>query len=981
MMIGKLARGLAAAVLLLVGGPALAIDPIPAGARAAPDPALKTGTLANGLRYAILPNGAPAGSLSIRLAIHAGSYDEEEGELGFAHFIEHMAFRSTRQAPEGSIDTRFSSLGVAFGRDQNAATDLDSTVYQMDVPKGDPEAMARVLEWLRGAADGILFTPAAIEVEKGVVIAELRARGSPATAATRATARFQAPGLRSFERETGGTEATVGAATAAALQAFYDRWYRPANAVLVIVGDSEPERILAAAEAAFGSWTGRGAAGVRKPPGALAERGLDSFTQSGPTLPLAETACRIAPPDGPRDSSLERMRRDTLAQLWVHILTERAQRLAARPGSALLGAAPVANRGLPDARIACLLVVPTQGKWREALAEAQAELRRFAAAGPTELEVETAAETLRSRLRAALYQSGTRSSRDLAQAIVEAEMQGLPFLDPEEAMRVYDLLVAGLTPADVKRAFESDWTGSGPLLALTGPSEVPSAELAAAWRENEAAAPLAGFADAEAAEWAYWKFGKRGKVASRRVFPEFTRLTFRNGTMLNFKQTDFQSGGVEIRVRFGHGERGLSPADRTPMILAAGLFPHGGLGRMDYAQIAEALANTTWAFSLEALTTAYQLRSSTLTDNVDAEMRLLAAFMTDPGFRPLMDEKLPTALDMSYRMLGTNPSLVATVALERAAFPGRESLPPREKIEAYRAADFERMLKPVLTGSPIEVTIVGDIGEEDAKRAVAATFGALPPRPALAPAPDGPGPFRHFPDPLPAPVTETHEASADKAAAILAWPLWVASPERRREEYAVQLLRSIFETRLMHRVRVVMGKVYAPSVSVETSGPCRPGRDGRLAGSEPGGAPRPDRSDPDGRRRARRRRHRARGGRRRPGADARLGRPGPARQRGLGVGDRLCGPGPSGDPRADRPSRRARGRHGRGRPARGRRLAGARADGVPCPARVALSGPRLRSACGPSLRSSAAGRRGSRAGRGRRARGRRTGARSRRTGC
>lgn len=805
-----------AAALLLLCSPASAIDPIPADARMVADPAVTTGAFPNGLRYAIMRNGAPAGAVSIRLAVRAGSYDEEESERGFAHFVEHLAFRSTRQSPEGSLDTRFSSLGVAFGRDQNATTSLESTVYQMDIPKGDDAAVAKVLDWLRGAADGILFTPAAVELEKGVVIAELRARTTPTTLAMQETAQFQAPGLRSFSRESGGTEASVRAATAAGLQTFYDRWYRPGNAVLVIVGDSEPAALLKAAEAAFGSWTGRGSPGARAMPAALPERGLDSFTQTGATLPLAQSACRIAPLDGSRDASFEQMRRETLSQIWVSILAERSSKAAITPGSALLGAAPVVNRSLPDARIACLIVVPNQGRWREGLAEAQAELRRFAETGPTPLEVETAAEQLRSRLRGALYRSGTRSSRDLAQGIVEAEIAGRPFLGPEEAMRVYDLLVAGLTPADVKHAFEGDWTGNGPLLVLSGPADVAKEELAAAWRANEAAAPLATFADGETAKWAYWKFGKRGRVAARQAHPDFTRLLFKNGVALNFKQTDFQSGGVEIRVRFGHGERGLTAADRTPMMLAAGLFPSGGLGKMDYAQIGEALANSTWTFSLEAKTTAFELSSSTLSDNVEQEMRLLAAYMTDPGFRPLMDEKLPTALDLSYRMLGTNPPLVANLALERAVFPGRESLPPRERIAAYRAADFERMLKPVLTSSPIEVTIVGDITEDEAKRVVAITFGALPRRPALAPPPEGPGPFRHFPGTLPAPVTVTHEGPRDRAAAILAWPLYVATPERRQEEYAIHLLRSVFETRLLHRVRVVMGKVYAPTVTLDT---------------------------------------------------------------------------------------------------------------------------------------------------------------------
>lgn len=810
-------RALAAAAALLVAcGPARAIDPLPADAKAAPDPAVRTGVFANGLRYAVMRNGSPTGAVSIRLAVRAGGYDEEEPEGGFAHFVEHMAFRSTRQAPEGSFDTRFASLGIAFGRDENAVTGLEATIYQMDLPVAEPAAVAKVLEWLRGAADGILFTPAAVELEKGVVIAEQRARTSPATIAGREAARFQAPELRSIARDVGGTEATVRAATPAALQAFYDRWYRPDNAVLVIVGDADANTLLKSAEAAFGSWTGRGAPGTRAKPAALAQRGLDAFTRSGPSLPLAESACRVAPLDGPRDSSLERMRSETLSQIWVTILTDRASQATTNAGSALLGTAPMVNRSLPDARIACLIVVPTQGKWREGLAEAQAELRRFAETGPTSLEVETAAEQLRSRLRAVVYQSGTRATRDLAQGIVDSEMAGTPYLSPKEAMRVYDLLVAGLTPADVKRAFEADWSGNGPMLVLTGPDEVAPAELAAAWRANEAAAPLATFADRETAEWAYWKFGKRGKIASRQEGPDFTRLLFRNGVALNFKQTDFQSGGVEIRVRFGHGERGLSVADRAPMSLAAGLFPNGGLGKMDFAEIGRALANSTWGFTLEARPTAFVLDSSTLSDNVDQQLRLLAAYMTDPGFRPLIDEKLPTALDLSYRMFGTDPSFVATLALERALFPGRESLPPREHMATYRAADFERMLKPALTRSPVEVTIVGDITEDAAKRAVAETFGALPPRPVLPPLPAGRGPFRYFPEQLPPPVTDTHRGPADKAAAVLAWPLYVATPERRREEYAIHLMRSIFETRLLRQVRVVMGKVYAPSVGLAT---------------------------------------------------------------------------------------------------------------------------------------------------------------------
>jgi zinc protease len=189
--------------------------------------------------------------------------------------------------------------------------------------------------------------------------------------------------------------------------------------------------------------------------------------------------------------------------------------------------------------------------------------------------------------------------------------------------------------------------------------------------------------------------------------------------------------------------------------------------------------------------------------------------MTDPGFRSLMDDKLPAGIDFMYRSYRTEPSLVAVEALESRLYPGKPSLPPREQLTAYRAKDFERLLRPVLTGAPIEVTIVGDIGEAQAIEAVASTFGALPKRAPL-PEPAGEGPFRRFPTALPGPIQARHEGPAEKAAALLMWPLYVATPERRSEEYAIDLAATIFQARLLQRVRVTMGKAYSPAVASET---------------------------------------------------------------------------------------------------------------------------------------------------------------------
>jgi zinc protease len=155
--------------------------------------------------------------------------------------------------------------------------------------------------------------------------------------------------------------------------------------------------------------------------------------------------------------------------------------------------------------------------------------------------------------------------------------------------------------------------------------------------------------------------------------------------------------------------------------------------------------------------------------------------------------------------------MVATEALDKVVFPGQPSFPPREEMASFKSARFADILKPALTGAPLEVTIVGDITDKEAVKVAAETFGALPARRGTAPA--GPGPFRRFPETLPRETVGYHEGPQEKAAALVLWPLYTATPARRSEEYALRLLSEVFETRLLQKVRGEMGMVYSPTVA------------------------------------------------------------------------------------------------------------------------------------------------------------------------
>ena len=164
-----------------------AADPVPlAGAvpwphergDLAPDPAITWGRLPNGVRYAVRSNAEPRGRISLCLMVETGSRLERDDQQGYAHFIEHMAFRGTRPFPAGTLVKTLQRHGMAFGAEVSAFTSLTNTYYNLNLAGNTPENLAEGLQVLRGFADGIIFDPEDLQTERGVILSERRTRDS-----------------------------------------------------------------------------------------------------------------------------------------------------------------------------------------------------------------------------------------------------------------------------------------------------------------------------------------------------------------------------------------------------------------------------------------------------------------------------------------------------------------------------------------------------------------------------------------------------------------------------------------------------------------------------------------------------------------------------------------------------------------------------------------------------------------------------------
>jgi zinc protease len=215
-----------------------------AGAAAAPRDVVRS-TLDNGLRVVIVRNElAPVVSTSVNYLV--GSDEAPDGFPGMAHAQEHMMFRGV---PGLSAD-QLADIGAVMGGDFNADTRESITQYLFTVP-ADDLSVALHIEALRMAAVGDTATE--WNNERGAIEQEVAQDMSNPSYVLYTKLRELAFAGTPYEHDALGTRPSFDKTTAEMLASFHSSWYAPNNAILVIVGDVDPDKTLAQVRELFGN--------------------------------------------------------------------------------------------------------------------------------------------------------------------------------------------------------------------------------------------------------------------------------------------------------------------------------------------------------------------------------------------------------------------------------------------------------------------------------------------------------------------------------------------------------------------------------------------------------------------------------------------------------------------------------------------------------------------------------------------------------
>jgi zinc protease len=773
------------------------------------DPSIVRGRLDNGFRYVIKKNKEPANRVAIYLDVQAGSLNEQDNQQGVAHFLEHMLFNGSTNFPPGSLVDYFQSLGMNFGGDTNAHTTHEETVYNIFLPNGSKKDIDAGFLVMSDYARGALLTDKEIDKERGVILAEKRARDSAGYRNYVAETGFALRGTRYPKRMPIGVQTTLEKADHALLKSFYDDWYRPENMILVVVGDINPEITKDLIEKHFSKLSSAGPEPQCPDFGKLAHQEVESFYHYEPELGKTRVAIQAYRDVSIENDSLLLEKKSLLKMMGTMIMGYRLQRIQEE------GKAPFSDVNYYSGDIArriqyaALSAQVDPIHWQETVSSLDQILRQAIEQGFTEKEVERAKKEIFAQLDAQILTEGSEDSRTIAQRIIEHLNNNRVYQSAEQEKLLYGPITEGVTVADVNGVFRDLWGNSSRLVSVSGDVSLgeDGAEIVAAVYKN-----------------ATRKATEVSIVDKKHMFPylqpplsvgppkishvkdiDVEKLVFPNGLIVNLKKTSFEKNRIRVRANFGAGKQD----EKLPgmALLLADVINGSGSGKLTRSEIDEVLAGSSVEMSFRVDESAYSWTGEVLARDFDLFGNVLYHLLLDPGLRKNVFTTVKGNYELMYQKISheIEGALPLKVLPFLADFNKKFGLPALDDVEKLDYDTLAHWAQPLIRPKDLEISIVGDFNRDDVVSVLTRYLSGIEFLPAkkLATNPV------QFPAGKKLDVKVTTDV--EKSLVVVAWPtddFWSIHRTRR-----LQLLARVFGDRLRKIIREKLAASYSPNVS------------------------------------------------------------------------------------------------------------------------------------------------------------------------
>ena len=700
----RLRKIFAAALLLLSVGNAMAqMPPIPV------DKNVKIGHLENGLTYYIRHNAFPEHVASFYIAQKVGSINENDDQRGLAHLLEHLAFNGTEHFKGNSLQDYLQSIGVEYGRNLNAYTSIDKTVYYFtDVPTTRTSAVDSCMLILKDWSNGISLTKEAINDERDVVHNEYRLRmvGQQLMLERNLPKLYQ--GEKYGYRMPIGLMSVVDGCDPETLRAYYRKWYRPDNQAIIIVGDIDVDHVEAQIKKLFsGIKVPKNAAKVVPVP--VADNDTAIYVIDKNKEQKFDMINIMMKTDAYPDSLKGNMAYLVMGYLRSVVGSMFDARLAEQTREAdcpfLQGSAGIGSYLISGTKDAFSISgVAKPGKVKEAYAAFLREAKRVRDFGFTATEYARAKENFMSGMETMYENRNKMKNEQFTTQYVDHFTDNEPIPSLEDEYKIYQMIVPSFTVEHINDAMknlisetDTNFVSMVLMKEAEGVSYPTEQELAAivkqvrgekleAYVDNVKQEPLMASAP---------KAGSIKKVVENKVLG-FKKLTLSNGAKVVLKKTDYKDN--EIRVA-GSANVGYSAFQNDPVNAAnaSTVWEVSGLAGFTGNDLQKMLAGKQCSVGLTMSPFRHGIAGTSTPKDLETMMQLLYLSMTNLTKDEMAFENLKNTYVTVLSNKSNNPNMVYQDSIQSTLYLGNKLalLPNAEDIQNInydRVLDMQKQL-------------------------------------------------------------------------------------------------------------------------------------------------------------------------------------------------------------------------------------------------------------------------------------------------
>lgn len=777
------------------------------------DPAYIVKKLDNGITYYIRANKKPEQRAELRLVVNAGSLQEDDDQLGLAHFIEHMAFNGTNNFTKNELVDYLQSVGMRFGPHLNAYTSFAETVYQLRVPTDDPEILSTAMTILEDWAHGLTLVGEEIDKERGVVLEEWRSRLGPGERVFRKQMEVVFHNARHKDRLPIGTPEILENAPHDVFKRFYEDWYRPDLMAVVVVGDVDVAAVEKMIVKHFSKIKGP------ENPRPHQEYSLPGHKETlfsivtDPELTTSRINVSFKHGDMPVNNITD-FRRRVIEILNQNLFNDRLSELVREENPPYLGAFASLGASVRNANNYNLGVTPKEGAFEEGFTTLLREMRRLKEFGFTQSELDRGRVEYMTFLERAYNERDKTNSRAYVNTAVQHYLTGAPLMEIEQLKPLFEEILPTITLEEVNTASAGWITDENRVVTVSMPEKEgltpPTQAEIMSWWDKAAKLPIEPYKDNVGEGPIVEKEPTPGKVVSEKKHEaiDTTEWTLSNGVRVVIKETDFKNDQILFRAT-SPGGSSLMPDDKVDNAsMGTIMVGMSGLGKFDADQWRKLLADKNVSVSPSIGGTSEGFTGSSTPKDLETALQLVYLNFTAPR----ITEKAWNSTIARYEQFLINqnkqPGTVFNRKFTAAYYNNHPRMKPLEaedlrKMDRKMAEDFFK--DRFADASDFTFFFVGNINRETAKPLIEKWLGGLP----------SINREEKWVDNKVVPVTGKHELVVNKGMEPRAsvtlrfhgpaeWSIW--------NSYVVSSVTEALRIRFIKLLREEMGGVYSVGV-------------------------------------------------------------------------------------------------------------------------------------------------------------------------